>query len=119
VEIVTPVFYVGWNVNFMSLLPAYMNILSKDVVFRPMCDVTGVKDHTVQAIQYFSFKDFSIEVDTIVVSHAGAPDNALYRSLKEAGTVGELYAIGDCVAARFTDSAIREGNEVGRKVCSG
>jgi hypothetical protein len=103
----------------MSLLPAYMNVLAKDVVFRPMCDVTGVEDGQVQAIQYFSFKDFSIEADTIVVSHAGIPDNALYRALKESGTVGELYSIGDCVAARFTDSAIREGNDVGRKVFSG
>ena len=118
VEIVTPVFYVGWNVNFMSLLPAYMNILSKDVVFRPMCDITGVDGNGVQVIQYFSFKDFTIEADTIVVSHAGVSDNALYRALKEGGTVGELYAIGDCVAARFTDSAIREGNEAGRKVAS-
>jgi mycofactocin system FadH/OYE family oxidoreductase 2 len=118
VEIVTPVFYVGWNVNFMSLLPAYMNILSKDVVFHPMCDVTAVQDHAVQAIQYFSFKDFSIEADTIVVSHAGMPDHGLYRDLKEAGAVRELYAIGDCVAARFTDSAIREGNEAGRRVCA-
>jgi hypothetical protein len=83
-----------------------------------MCDVTGVDDHTVQGIQYFSFKDFTIEADTIVVSHAGIPDNALHRALKEGGTVGELHAIGDCVAARFTDSAIREGNEIGRKVCS-
>ena len=118
VEIVTPVFYVGWNVNFMSLLPAYMNILSKDVVFHPMCDVTGVEGQCVRVIQYFSFKEFSIEADTIVVSHAGVPDNALYRALKEGGTAGELYAIGDCVAARFTDSAIREGNEIGREVCS-
>ena len=73
---------------------------------------------TFEVPEDFSFKDFTIEADTIVVSHAGVPDNALYRALKEGGTVGELYAVGDCVAARFTDSAIREGNEAGRKVCS-
>ncbi len=116
VEIITPVFYVGWNVNFMSLLPAYMNILQKDVVFRPMCDVSGVEGNVLAGMQYFSFKDIRVDADTIVVSHAGVADDGLYRSLKEAGTGGKIYAIGDCVAPRFTDSAIREGNEAGRKV---
>ena len=118
VEILTPVFYVRWNICFMSLLPAYMNILQKDVVFHTMCDVSGVEGNTVQVMQYFSFKDFRIEADTIVVSHAGMPDNGLYRTIKETGLVEEIYAIGDCVAARFTDSVIREGNEAGRKVAS-
>ncbi len=118
VEILTPVFYVGWNVNFMSLLPAYMNILSKDVVFHPMCDVMGWEDGVLTAMRYFSFQEFRIQADTVVVSHAGVADNALFRALKENGTVAEIYAVGDCVAPRFTDSAIREGNDAGRKLAS-
>ena len=118
VEIITPVFYVGWNVNFMSLLPAYMNILPKDVVFHPMCDVMGVEKGVLTAMRYFSFKEFRIEADTIVVSHAGVADNELFRALKENRAATEIYAVGDCVAPRFTDSAIREGNQVGRKVAS-
>jgi NADPH-dependent 2,4-dienoyl-CoA reductase/sulfur reductase-like enzyme len=118
VEILTPVFYVGWNVNFMSLLPAYMNLLQKDVLFHPMCDVSRVEAYGVEALQYFSFKSFRIEADTVIVSHAGVANDGLYRKLLERSIAREIYAIGDCVAPRFTDSAIREGNEAGRKVAS-
>jgi len=118
VEIITPVFFMGWNICYPSLLPAYMNLLSKDVVFHTMTDVTGVEEDQVGAMKYFSFKDFKIEADTVVLSHAGIADNGLYQALKEQGVAKEIYAIGDCLAPRFTDSAIREGNEVGRKVAS-
>jgi len=118
VEIVTPVFYVGWNICMMSLLTAYMNLLQKNVVFHAMSDIQGIDGNKVRCFEYFSFRDFEIEADTVVVSHAGVADDELYYALKKKGTVKEIFAVGDCVAPRFTDSAIREGNNAGRKVAS-
>ena len=40
--------------------------------------------------------------------------DGLYKGLK--GRVGELYAVGDCLAPRTVEQAMYEGHEVGRGI---
>ena len=60
-------------------------------------------------------KDRRIEnVDTIVWATGARPKDELYFALK--GKVKELFRIGDCLAPRFVEWAIMEGEKVGRQL---
>jgi hypothetical protein len=53
-------------------------------------------------------------VDTVVWAIGCKADDQLYFALK--GRVKELHRVGDCVSPRLIDSAIWEGEMVGRKI---
>jgi NADPH-dependent 2,4-dienoyl-CoA reductase/sulfur reductase-like enzyme len=53
-------------------------------------------------------------VDTIIWATGAKPNDSLYFKLK--GKVKELYRIGDCVAPRWVDFAIWEGEMLGRNL---
>lgn len=62
-----------------------------------------------------SGKESSIEgVDTIIWATGARANDSLYFDLK--GKVKELHRIGDCVAPRWVDFAIWEGEQVGRAI---
>ena len=53
-------------------------------------------------------------VDTIIWATGARPKDELYFALK--GKVKELFRIGDCLAPRFVEWAIMEGEKVGRQL---
>ena len=53
-------------------------------------------------------------IDTIVWAVGAKANDSLYFDLK--GKVKELYRAGDCLEPRFVESAIWEGEIIGRKV---
>jgi len=59
-------------------------------------------------------KEKHIEFGAIVVAAGYQPDEALFHSWRYAPV--ETHFIGDCVGARGIYAAIREGNDVGRRV---
>ncbi|MFC1929370.1 FAD-dependent oxidoreductase [Chloroflexota bacterium] len=60
----------------------------------------------------FQNGDIIDEVDTIIWATGAKPNDSLYFKLK--GKVKELHRIGDCVAPRWVDFAIWEGEMLGR-----
>ena len=53
-------------------------------------------------------------VDVVLFADSRRAVDGLYRELK--GRVGELYAVGDCLAPRTVEQAMYEGHGVGRGV---
>jgi hypothetical protein len=54
------------------------------------------------------------EVDSVVLSTPAKANDELYFALK--GRVPDLHRIGDCLTPRQVDSAIYEGEMVGRSI---
>jgi thioredoxin reductase len=115
VEIVTPMLFVGQDIDPVSLTPAYEHLLEKGVVFTPQRALIGIAGNTVTLLNIFSQQTETREgIDTVVLSTPAKANDELYFSLK--GQVPELYRIGDCLAPRKVDAAIYEGEVVGRKL---
>jgi len=115
VEIITPVLFVGMEISIFSLPRFYQTVLEKGVTLTASEALKEISGDTVVTSNVFSGKERRIEgVDTVVLAMGRVASNQLYWGLK--GKVRELYHIGDCYAPRLVDSAIREGDKVGRLI---
>lgn len=115
VEIVTPMSFVGQDIDFISITPLYQRLLEKRVVLTPHSTLTQIEGNTALVMNIFSQQSQLRQgVDTVVLSTPVVANDKLYFALK--GKVTELYRIGDCVAPRKVDAAIYEGEMVGRKL---
>ncbi|RLI26963.1 MAG: hypothetical protein DRO52_01495 [Candidatus Hecatellales archaeon] len=115
VTIVTPLMYVGVDIDFPSLIPLYRKFYEKGVNMLPNTMVKEVKGETVICADVYSGREKTIEgIDTIVAAAGGKANDQLFKSLK--GLFREVYAVGSCVAPRRIEMAIYEGEMVGRKI---
>jgi len=113
VQIVTRLPYVGVEINFTSFGPQMQRLRSNGVVFTPMTGVKEIKGNTATLYDIYTNEEREIKgVDTVVISMGNQANNDLYKLLK--GRVGELYAVGDCVAPRRVIDAVYEGHRVAR-----
>ena len=77
--------------------------------------LVSIKGDKVTLRENFTEVDKVYEnVDTVIINMYKKAENSLYKKLK--GKVRELYSIGDCTAPRLVDSAIREGEMIGRQI---
>jgi predicted nucleic acid-binding Zn finger protein len=53
-------------------------------------------------------------IDAVIVAGHYKANDALYKELKS--VIGEVHAIGDCVAPRRIEIAIYEGENIGRSL---
>jgi mycofactocin system FadH/OYE family oxidoreductase 2 len=96
-------------------------LLQKGCTFTPdiaVIDISGEAGAKVcKGINVYSNEmlDFG-PYDAVVVVAGQQVDDALYKALKAARAVKELYRIGDCVAPRKVDMAIWEGHKLGREL---
>jgi hypothetical protein len=96
-------------------------LLQKGCTFTPdiaVIDISGEAGAKVcKGVNVYSNEmlDFG-PYDAVVVVAGQQVDDALYKALKAAGAVKELYRIGDCVAPRKVDMAIWEGHKLGREL---
>lgn len=113
IEIVTPMFFVGQDLDWGSLVPFHQRLLEKGVIFTAFNDITQIEGNTVTMVNIFSFQtQVRTGIDTIVLSTPAKANDELYFALKD--KVDKLYRIGDCQAPRQVDLAIYEGEMVGR-----
>lgn len=113
VEVVTTSMFVGSGLVAQSLSPFYRNALKRGAIFSPMERAVGVSDGEVIVINNFSQKERRIKnMDTIIYNMGRQANDYLFKSVK--GEVSEIYCIGDAYAPRRADSAIREGELIGR-----
>jgi mycofactocin system FadH/OYE family oxidoreductase 2 len=115
VEIVThyssPAMFIIYPVDRMFYI---RKLAEKKVKFIPTTEVKEISGSTITTFRAFRpERESKIEgVDTIVWAAGVKSNDQLYSALK--GKVKELYRVGDCVAPRPMESAIWEGEEVGR-----
>jgi 2,4-dienoyl-CoA reductase-like NADH-dependent reductase (Old Yellow Enzyme family)/thioredoxin reductase len=88
------------QMRIISMLQQY------DVDFVLACNLKEITDDGIIAVDC---EGNSVEVkgDSIVLCSGFNPDTTLYKELQ--GKVKRVYAIGDCVKARFIGDAINEG----------
>ena len=90
-----------------------MRLYEKNVIINPLTSIKEISGNTVTTFNVISKEEKLLEnIDTVILATDNQPDVDLYRKLKE--KVKELYLIGDCVAPRKVDAAIREGFNLGR-----
>jgi mycofactocin system FadH/OYE family oxidoreductase 2 len=115
VQVVTNALYVGNKITPISLIPLYQRLFGKGVTLTPSTVVRSISGKRVTMCNPYSGEEREIDgVDTVVIAGCKQADDGLFRSLKS--SVGELYAVGDCVAPRTILEAIREGYLAGRAV---
>jgi NADPH-dependent 2,4-dienoyl-CoA reductase/sulfur reductase-like enzyme len=93
----------------------HQRLAQKGVTFTPDFAVVEIKGLDVSGLNFYSNKWHTFKgYDSVVYALGNRAEDALYRELK--GRVKELYRIGDCVAPRWVDMAILEGDRVGREI---
>jgi 2,4-dienoyl-CoA reductase-like NADH-dependent reductase (Old Yellow Enzyme family)/thioredoxin reductase len=108
-------YQVGENIDVVTKPLVYRSLLEKGVTLIPFTWIRSISDKSVIIYNTFTFKEGKIEnIDTVVYAIGATPNDQLYKSLK--GKVKELYAIGDCVAARRIQNAIYDGGRLGREL---
>lgn len=90
-------------------------LLQKGVIFIPDVAIDAIDGTKVTARDIYTNKTLTFDgYDTIVLDMGNEAEDQLYRELK--GRVKALYRVGDCVAPRGIDTAIREGREAGERL---
>jgi pyruvate/2-oxoglutarate dehydrogenase complex dihydrolipoamide dehydrogenase (E3) component len=113
VEIVTPMLFVGQDIDMISVAPMYERLLAQGVICAPQSTVVQIEDGAVTIVNIYSHQAHVREgVDTVVLSTPAKANDEMYFALKD--NVSELYRVGDCVAPRKVDAAIHDGEMVGR-----
>ena len=114
VEVLSPSLYVGQNLGgTLDLEMWYQRSRKKGITLTPNYTLMGIEGNTVRAIHNYSgqVREWH-DVDNVVLAAPHQANEELYFALK--GKVAEIYRIGDCLAPRRVDSAIREGHRIGR-----
>jgi len=115
VEMITHISSIGMEIEAFTRVPLLMRLGRNKVKMSPSTELKEVRGRTVVVADVWSGEERTIEdVDSVVFAWYHQANNSLYRSLK--GKVKELYAVGDCLAPRKIQNAIRDGFVVGRKL---
>jgi len=112
VEIITSLFYAGARMGGLSIGILYGKLFSLGVKFTPMTGFLGIDDNTVTLFHTFTNEERQEEYDTVVHCFFSRANDELYFGLK--GKVKEVHRIGDCLAPRDAQRAVRDGELTAR-----
>jgi len=105
----------GFQIEPLTLAFVLSRLYTKGVVLTSSMQIKAVRESTVVATNILSRQERTIEeVDTVVLALGSVANDSLYKALK--GKVGELYAVGQCVAPRKMLDSTLDGLRVGRMV---
>ncbi|HMK34102.1 MAG TPA: mycofactocin system FadH/OYE family oxidoreductase 2 [Desulfomonilaceae bacterium] len=116
VHILTPALSIGGILGpLQDFHLSRRRLALKNVTFTSDVAVLEIQGTVIKCVQVYSGElvEF-IDHDNIVLAVRNQSLDRLYFSLR--GKVKELYRIGDCVAPRKLDSAILEGQMIGRTI---
>jgi pyruvate/2-oxoglutarate dehydrogenase complex dihydrolipoamide dehydrogenase (E3) component len=115
VQVLSELSVVGGDIEQNTFRMLYERLLDKGVGLRPFTGVKEIKDRKVVVYNVYTKKEEEIDnVDTVIIAAGNRSNNQMHKELK--GKVKELYAIGDCVAPRMVNDAMREGDRIGRLI---
>jgi len=114
VEVLSPSLYVGQCLGgTLDLEMWYQRARKKGITLTPSYSLIAIDGNTVSAIHNYAGEVREWQnVDNVVLATPQRANEELYFSLK--GKIPEVYRIGDCLAPRRVDAAIREGHRIGR-----
>ncbi|WP_408638270.1 FAD-dependent oxidoreductase [Rubrobacter xylanophilus] len=115
VQVVYPGFAVGEDVHLTMRIPLYQRLLSAGVSFMPNSSVSALEGSRVKVRNIYSGREYGVDdVDVLVAWLGNQARDDLWHALE--GRVEGLFAVGDCVAPRSVEAAMREGAEVARRL---
>jgi len=115
VEVLIRTLYAGSELDATTLAIVYTRLARKGVVITPLTRVKEIAENTVITAHVLSGQERCIEgVDTVIYSHIGQSDNALYRALK--GEIKEIYDIGHCHSPRKLQDSIWDAARAARRL---
>jgi mycofactocin system FadH/OYE family oxidoreductase 2 len=112
VEIVSSLFYAGARMGGLSIGILYAKLFSLGVKLTPMTGFLGIDGNTATLFHMFTNEERQEEYDSVVLCFYSKANDDLYFNLK--GKAKELHRIGDCLAPRDAQRAIRDGELTGR-----
>lgn len=113
VEILHKWLFIGERIERYTRGIVYYWLYKNGVVISPSTRVRAIEGNSLIAFNAHTDEERRIDnVDTVVLSLGGRPDDRLYRALK--GTVAELYLVGAAFAPRRLWEATQHGANVGR-----
>ena len=115
VEIATTAPYTGSNLQPLVWRKIYERLLNKGLVESNFTELVRLGEGSVTLRSTVTGREETREgVDLVVFADTRRAVDDLYKALK--GRVGELHAIGDCLAPRTVEQAMYEGHAVGRRI---
>ncbi len=117
VQILTKALHAGDHIDAATQPLALKRLAEQRCVQTPTSWVRRIEPGRLIAFNTLAGWEFVVEpVDTVVLALPGIPETALYRALRDRGGRWALHRVGDCLSPRRVDSAIFEGQRVGRAV---
>lgn len=115
VTLVTPRMFAGHDLPPTAVPPLYERLAELGANVIPHARVVRIDKEGVVLMDVFSHKEQVLpDIDTVIWAGDNKAVGGLYQALK--GAAPEVHAIGDSVAPRKIDSAIREGFHIGFKL---
>jgi len=115
VTFITPLEYVGANMEAQNLLPLHIRLFQKGARLMSFTDLDEIRDNRVITRNVYSGEKAEISgIDSVIICYQNRANESLYFELK--GKIKELHRIGDCLAPRRVISAILEGHEIGMRI---
>ena len=112
VEIITRLFYAGARIGGLSIGTLYAKLFKLGVKFTPLTGFIGIDGRTATLFHAFTNEERQEDYDTVVLCFYNKATDDLYFGLK--GKVKELVRVGDCLAPRDAQAAVREGELAAR-----
>ncbi len=105
--------YVGHNIDQKTLYPLYRRLRQQGVEMLPGTRFEGWEEGESVVSDIFTGARRRLpEVETVIWADAGRANDSLLAELRGAGL--KTHAVGDCVAPRRLESAVREAHAVAR-----
>jgi mycofactocin system FadH/OYE family oxidoreductase 2 len=115
VHVITPTLYAGADIDAGSLILLRQRLAAKSVTYIPNSVITEIGDRSVALLNVLTGEIETLDgIDAVIVAGHYKANDALYKELKS--VIGEVHAIGDCVAPRRIEMAIYEGENIGRSL---
>jgi NADPH-dependent 2,4-dienoyl-CoA reductase/sulfur reductase-like enzyme len=113
VRIASEHLYVGRGIDLKTLYPLYRRLREQGVEMLPGTRFEGWDSGVPAISDVFTGARRSLpDVDTVVWASPGRASAGLIPGLRTAGL--ELHAVGDCVAPRRLENAVREAHQAAR-----
>jgi mycofactocin system FadH/OYE family oxidoreductase 2 len=112
VEIVSSLFYAGARIGSLGIGILLGKLFSLGAKMTPMTGFVGINGNTVTLFHAFTNEERQEDYDTVVLCFYNKADDDVYFGLK--GKVKELVRVGDCLAPRDAQCAVREGEVAAR-----
>lgn len=114
VVVVTPAIHAARSLGQAFVPELLRRVRPKGVVIRTDRIVTRIDGEAVQLEDRYTGETEAVPADSVVLAMGNIAEDSVYHALKSRHA--DVHAIGDCLAPRRLDDAIRDGERIGRMV---